>query len=195
MIRKPREKKEYEDKINFCVSEVDRLNTLVDELLLLARFENQKQNNTIENVYLNALILDSLSRYSEKITVKKIAITTNFKDDFYVQSDYYLLSIIISNLLSNALKYSNQNGTVTITLEKENQHTLLTIVDTGIGIPSSDLNKIFNSFYRADNSKNPTVKGTGLGLSIVKRLCSLLDIEIDIKSKEETGTVVILRIN
>ncbi len=195
LIRKPREKKEYEDKINFCVTEVDRLNTLVDELLLLARFENQKQNNTIESVYLNALILDSLSRYSEIITVKKIAVITNFKDEFYVQSDYYLLSIIISNLLSNALKYSIQNGTVAITLEKENQHTLLTIVDTGIGIPSSDLNKIFNSFYRADNSKNPAIKGTGLGLSIVKRLCSLLAIEIDFKSEEEKGTTVILKIN
>jgi signal transduction histidine kinase len=194
LVRKPREKQEYEEKINFCVNEVNRLNNLVDELLLLARFENQKQHYKIENVYLNALILDGLSRYSTKINTKNIAISTNLPQEFYVQTDYYLISIIIGNLLSNALKYSNVDGSVSVSLEKENNHTLLTISDNGLGIPSDDLNKIFNSFYRADNIKNPAVKGTGLGLSIVKRLCDILNITIEISSEENVGTTLKLRI-
>jgi signal transduction histidine kinase len=194
LVRKPREKQEYEEKINFCVSEVDRLNSLVDELLLLARFENQKSNIKIENVYLNELILESLSRYSDKIQKRNIVVATNFNNDFYIHSDYYLVSIIISNLISNAVKYSKTEGLITIDLNSSKNKTDLIITDNGIGIPKDNLSKVFNSFYRSDNSKNPEIKGTGLGLSIVKRLCDLLNIEIQITSEENIGTTIILSI-
>ncbi|WP_396211502.1 sensor histidine kinase [Flavobacterium sp.] len=195
LIRKPRENQEYVEKINFCVSEVDRLNSLVDELLLLARFENQKRDNKIENVYLNELILESLSRYSDKIKKNNIVVFTNFNNDFNIQSDYYLVSIIISNLISNAIKYSKNGGKIKIELNKTEKTTQLIISDDGIGIPDENLSKIFNSFYRSDNSKNPEIKGTGLGLSIVKRLCILLNIEIQIASEENVGTIVKLIIS
>lgn len=194
LVRKPREKQEYEEKISFCINEVDRLNNLVDELLLLARFENQKQNNKIENVYLNAIILDSLSRYSEKIKVNKLSISSHLNQEYYIQSDYYLISIIVGNLVSNAVKYANENGKIEINLEKKESKTILIISNTGHGIHEKDLDKIFNSFYRADNSNNPDIKGTGLGLSIVKRLCDLLSITIEISSIETKGTTLILSI-
>ncbi len=194
LIRKPREKQEYEEKINYCISEVDRLNSLVDELLLLARFENQIRSNKIEKVYLNELILESLSRYSEKIQSNSLKIATNFKNDFYIQSDYYLVSIIISNLISNAVKYCRINGKISIELNQINNLTQVQISDDGIGIPKENLKKVFNSFYRSDNSKKTEIKGTGLGLSIVKRLCDLLKIEVQILSQENKGTSIILRI-
>lgn len=71
LIRKPRNQHEYEEKISFCISEVDRLNHMVDQLLLLARFENQKQNIKNESVYLNAIVLDVLARFSDKIKKQK----------------------------------------------------------------------------------------------------------------------------
>lgn len=194
LIRKSREKQEYEEKINFCIKEVTRVNNLIDELLLLARFENQKKNYKSENVYLNAIILDSLSRYSEKISKQNLIIITNFTKEYYVQSDFYLLSMIISNLLSNAIKYSNPNGNIKISLSNENKQTTLIIEDNGIGIPSKDLNSIFNPFFRANNSKNPNIHGTGLGLSIVKRLSDILHITIDVSSEENIGTTIKLRI-
>lgn len=194
LIRKSREKQEYEEKINFCIKEVTRVNNLIDELLLLARFENQKKNYKSENVYLNAIILDSLSRYSEKISKQNLIIITNFTKEYYVQSDFYLLSMIISNLLSNAIKYSNPNGNIKISLSNENKQTTLIIEDNGIGIPSKDLNSIFNPFFRANNSKNPNINGTGLGLSIVKRLSDILHITIDVSSEENIGTTIKLRI-
>ncbi len=73
-VRKPRDNKEYEEKINYCINEVDHLNMLVDQLLLMARFENQKQSINTESVYLNALILDVLTLNSEKISSKNIDI-------------------------------------------------------------------------------------------------------------------------
>jgi signal transduction histidine kinase len=183
LIRKPRNQQEYEEKIQFCISEVDRLNHMVDQLLLLARFENQKQNVKQETIYLNALILDNLTRFSEKTENKKIKIVADFTEDFYVQSDNYLVSIIFSNLISNAIKYSNDNGKIELKLEKTLTDIIFTIADNGVGISEQDLNKIFNSFYRSDVTNHPDIKGTGLGLSIVKRLCDLLKIKISVESK------------
>ncbi|RAK25361.1 signal transduction histidine kinase [Flavobacterium aquaticum] len=188
LIRKPRTQQEYEEKIQFCISEVDRLNHMVDQLLLLARFENQKQNVKQESIYLNALILDNLTRFSDKTESKKIKIIADFTDDYYIQSDNYLVSIIFSNLISNAIKYSHDNGEIVLQLEKTSTEIIFTVSDNGIGISEQDLNKIFNSFYRSDVSNHPEIKGTGLGLSIVKRLCDLLNFKIEVESKQNQRT-------
>ncbi len=193
LIRKPRNQQEYEEKIQFCISEVDRLNHMVDQLLLLARFENQKQNVKQETIYLNALVLDNLTRFSEKSENKKLKIKTEFTEDYYLISDNYLVSIIISNLISNAIKYSNPNGEIAIELGKTNDEVTFSITDYGVGIAKNDLDKIFNSFYRSDVSNHPEIKGTGLGLSIVKRLCDLLRIKISVESRINEKTKFILQ--
>lgn len=192
LIRKPRNQHEYEEKIQFCISEVDRLNHMVDQLLLLARFENQKQNIKDETIYLNAIVLDNLTRFSSKIENKKLKVNTEFSEDFYIQSDNYLVSIIISNLISNAIKYSNKNGEININLVNNNNQISFSIADNGIGIAPVDIDKIFNSFYRSDVTNHSEIKGTGLGLSIVKRLCDLLKLEIAVESKLNQGTTFIL---
>ncbi|ESU27197.1 sensor histidine kinase/response regulator [Flavobacterium limnosediminis JC2902] len=192
LIRKPRTKEEYTDKINFCVSEVDRLNNLVDQLLLLARFENQKQFAKREDVLLNSTFLDIITRLSPKSQNKNITVTTNFPKEYYVKTDNYLLSIIVGNLISNALKYTPKNGTVSINMSTENGKTVCKIKDNGIGIKKEELDKIFEQFYRSDASVHPEIKGTGLGLSIVKKLCLLLSIQIEISSTINEGTEVVL---
>ncbi len=188
LIRKPRKEEEYQEKIQFCIAEVDRLNLMVDQLLLLARFENQKQNIKQESIYLNALILDNLTRFSAKSESKKLKINTHFTEDFYIQSDNYLVSIIISNLVSNAIKYSNSNGVIDIELTKEFNEIIFSISNNGVGISDQDLNKIFSSFFRSNVSSHPEIKGTGLGLSIVKRLCDLLNFKIAVESKQNEKT-------
>lgn len=190
LIRKPRNQQEYEDKINFCISEVDRLNHMVDQLLLLARFENQKQNIKTESVYLNAILLDVLARFSDKIKAKNLIITTNFSKEYRIESDTYLVTIILNNLVSNAIKYSNNEGEISLLLLDHSEGIQFSIIDNGIGIASTDVAKVFQSFYRSDSSNHASIKGTGLGLSIVKRLCDLLKIEITIESELQVGTII-----
>lgn len=195
LIRKPRNEEEYKDKIRFCIDEIDRLNKMVDQLLLLARFENQKVNSKNENVYLNALLLDTLSRYSDKIEDKKIKVHTNFDDDCYIKSDNYLVSVIVGNLISNAIKYNKNNGEIFINLKNHIHYTTVSIEDTGIGISKENLDKIFLPFYRSHSTEFPLIKGTGLGLSIVKRLCDLLSIEITFQSEIDKGTSIFIKFN
>jgi signal transduction histidine kinase len=161
----------------------------------LARFENQKQSLKIEKVYLNALLLDILTLYSEKIKTKKIIVKHSFTDDFYINSDAYLVSIIISNIISNAIKYSNDNAEITIDISQVNSLTICSISDKGIGIAQSDLDKIFNPFYRSNATNHPEIKGSGLGLSIVKRITQLLDVKFEIQSEVNKGTTFILSFN
>jgi signal transduction histidine kinase len=100
------------------------------------------------------------------------------------------VSIIIGNLISNAIKYTNEHGEISINLTQNNDTILFTIIDNGIGISQTDLEKVFHSFYRADSLNHSNIKGTGLGLSIVKRLCDLLNITITIESELNVGTII-----
>lgn len=193
LIRKPRLQIEYEDKINFCISEVNRMNILVDQLLLLARFENQKKDLKIISTSLNALILEVLSQNSTTISAKKIEVNTNFDDDFYINTDPYLFSIVFQNLISNAVKYSFSEGKIEITVRKEENELVITIQDFGIGISKADIENVFNPFYRSNPTEHPQIKGMGLGLSIVNRLSELLQFEIMLSS-ENSGTLVTLKL-
>lgn len=195
LIRKPRDSKEYEEKINYCINEVDHLNTLVDQLLLMARFENQKQTVNTESVYLNALILDVLTLNSEKLKAKSITVEFDAPDDYYIQSDNFLVITILRNIISNAIKYTNSNGSITIFLVKEKGKIVCRIKDNGIGIAKGDLEAILNPFFRSNSTEHPEIKGTGLGLSIVKRTTALLGITFKIESELEIGTTVILSFN
>jgi signal transduction histidine kinase len=195
LVRKPRDNKEYEEKINYCINEVDHLNMLVDQLLMLARFENQKQNILPESVYLNALILDVITLNSGKINSKKINMRFNAKEDYYTNSDNYLVVTILRNIISNAVKYTNAGGEVSISLSKNGGKIICKISDNGIGIAKEDLEAVFNPFFRSNSSVHPEIKGTGLGLSIVKRFTELLHITFQIESKINEGTIVILEFN
>lgn len=192
LIRKPRTSEEYNEKINYCIKEVDRINNLVDQLLLLARFENQKQNIKNEEVFLDALILDTISLFSSQLKGKEIEITTNLQQDCVLKTDSYLLSIVFNNLISNAIKYSKEKGKIEIKLNQNHDQIICEIKDNGVGISKEDLDKIFNSFFRSNATNHPEIKGTGIGLSIVKRLCDLLGIKIVIESVEKLGTSVLL---
>ncbi|WP_417941618.1 sensor histidine kinase [Flavobacterium sp. RS13.1] len=195
LVRKPRNNKEYEEKINYCINEVDHLNILVDQLLMLARFENQRQNILNESVYLNAVILDVITLNSTKISSRKLNIKVDAQEDYYINSDNYLIATILRNIISNAVKYTNQEDEISISLFKESSKIICKISDNGIGIEQKDLEAVFNPFFRSNSDLHPEVKGTGLGLSIVKRFTELLGIKFQINSKINEGTEVILEFN
>ena len=96
-----------------------------------------------------------------------------------------------SPIISNALKYSHENGQLVINISKSGSKTTCSISDNGIGISATDLDKIVNPFFRSDPTSHPEIKGSGLGLSIVERITRLLNIEFKIESELNKGTTVI----
>ena len=91
---------------------------------------------------------------------------------------------LISNLVSNAIKYNKQNGRIKITIQKP----FFLISDTGIGIPYAEQSRIFERFYRVDKAKSKELGGTGLGLAIVKHIVNNYDLTLELESKENEGT-------
>ena len=105
----------------------------------------------------------------------------------------YILDEIIYNLCDNAIKYNKKGGTVEVSVNQQGEDCLLSVKDTGIGIPKSDLKRVFERFYRVDKSHSKATGGTGLGLSIVKHAVSYLDGELEIDSIENEGTEINIR--
>jgi len=192
LIRKPRQTEEYEEKINYCILEVNRLTTIVEQLLLLARFESNKASLQLKITALDEIILQAMERYSPEIKSKNININFSFEDHFYIVTDAAMTAIIVENLLSNAIKYSYDDGRINITLVQNSAAVTCIITDHGRGIAKEDLNRVYEQFYRSEATEHTAIKGTGLGLSIVKRLCDMLGVIIALNSEKGSGTAVTL---
>lgn len=192
LMRKPRTTDEYQNKIQQCLREVDRMSHLTDQLLLLARFESQKEALEEDNIDLQRTIDQLIKQRSLQLEEKQIDLRIKSEKNVPVSTDPYLLNIILDNLLSNAIKYTPEKGSITIETGYIKHSPFLSVTDTGLGIPKEEQDRIFDRFYRSGAMKYPGIKGTGLGLSIVKRLTEILDLNFKLESEPEVGTSVLI---
>lgn len=189
LIRKPRPEAEYKEKIAECIIEIDRLTTLSEQLLHLARMEYDGAKHK-ETVDLIAFTQQLISRFKEELSLKQIDLKFIHPDNLMINSNSKLLELIFENLLSNAIKYSNYNGIIRLVLSETIEGISLTFTDNGIGISKEKLQKIFDPFFRVSSIQNKEIKGTGLGLSIVRKSCEVLEAKIKIESNPGEGTEV-----
>ena len=192
LVRKPREKEHYESKIQFCLMELNRMARLIDQLLMLARYESNKMNPHKEEVTLRFALEAVTARLYPLALEKKINFKVKSKDKAAVTADTAMLDMILENIISNAIKYSPAESVITITVEQKERNMMCSITDQGIGIPEEKLHAIFERFYRVDESRNSGTGGFGLGLSIVKRLADLQGIRVSVKSVTDMGTTFTL---
>lgn len=187
LIRKPREQGEYIAKVKSGLEEIDKLNGIIDQLLALARF--QKGALDIHEIDLESIVQDLIDAIL-KNGGRQVHFLNRSEMPVYVKSNEKSLSIILTNLIQNALKYSTEDSEIFITIWKEKTLRFLEIKDQGIGIEKEALSKIFNPFFRENSSELGKASGSGLGLSIVKKLCDQLEIAISVVSEKGQGTAV-----
>lgn len=190
LIRKPRTREEYEDKIRYALGGISKMTETLEQLLLMARLDSGKEGNEIKMIQLPAIIDNSLAQLHSEIEGKGLKIKFDFdeKSEFSVP-DFYS-SLIVDNLVSNAVKYSLSGGIIRINAVKTTDNIIFKIEDYGIGIQEADLNKIFDNFYRSNALDHKQIQGNGLGLSIVKKCVGAIGAEIKIESKTGEGTCV-----
>lgn len=191
LVRKQREPQVYEEKISGIIKEVDRLDSLLDQLLQLARIESNKAVARNESIRLAELISVSAEKWEYLAVSKNISLTLTVPESVFVTADRIYLELILDNLLNNAIKYGKENGQVHVGWNEVSK--TLAIRDNGIGISPEHLPHIFNRFYRADESRSSSVKGNGLGLSIVKKLANLQGIDLIAESTPGKGSTFSLR--
>lgn len=166
-----------------------RLATTVDDLLTLARIESGEQTQLVDvsAADLLASVLDRVSFDSDR---KSISIELDIDPaDLVVRCDRVQLISGVGNLVDNAVKYSDSESTVVIAARASGPTLTITVSDEGIGIPESDLDRIFERFYRVDRGRSRDTGGTGLGLSIVRHVLLNHDGSIHVESTEGEGTV------
>ena len=188
LIRKPRSVEQYEEKVQYCIKEVDRMTELAEQLLVLARYDSGNIVPQINQISPAQIINRITARLANEIEQKQITLHKNLESKILVRSDESMLEIIFSNLIANAIKYSNSNSIVELSLLNFDSKTMIVIEDNGFGMDENQLKNIFDRFYRGDNSRNKSIRGVGLGLAIVKKMCTLLNLEIKVESAIQKGT-------
>ncbi|MGB2869269.1 MAG: ATP-binding protein, partial [Bacteroidota bacterium] len=123
---------------------------------------------------------------------KKIKVRLQHADPVTIKGDALRLRQLFLNLVDNAVKYTPDRGSITISLIRQNGNALFTIKDTGIGIPRKDVGRIFERFYRVEQSSNGNIPGSGLGLSIAKWIAEAHQGSIDVKSREHRGSTFVV---
>ncbi len=154
------------------------------------KLENEKQED-IQKIDLKDSI--TLSLESLDPAIKKMGLTVNADlKEYPVVSNQSDMDKLFQNLLSNAVKYNRKKGSIIIKMDPLKK--FISIKDTGIGIKEENLPRIFERFYRVDNSRGEnSIEGTGLGLAIVKHICKLYDFKVEVKSVFGEGTEFIIR--
>lgn len=181
----------FKKKLNNIQSAIDSMKVLLEDTLTLDRFESGKIN--VNKIKTNLKEIVTLSKEEIQLLLKpQQNIELNIhNEELFLETDPTLLKHIISNLISNAIKYSPNGSKIEIDLKEQNSEIYLFVKDYGIGIPEENQKNLFSPFYRADNVEN--IQGTGLGLSIVKKFVDLLNAEIDFESKLNIGTTFTLK--
>ena len=166
---------------------VERMSNLVSDLLLLSRLESPEPQLRMEMVDLFELVGDVVKLVERAAKEKGIKLKVDVKPGTALLGDPFLLEQMLLNLLDNAVKYT-ERGEVSLTAEAGDDQVRIRVSDTGIGIPSEHLPRIFERFYRVDKARSRELGGTGLGLSIVKHIVQLHGGRIEVTSQPGRGS-------
>lgn len=160
------DKKEALASIN---EQADKMAALVNALLSLTRTEQGTERFNFEKADMSELVEEICSTF---VTAKGINLQSSVEKDIFFNMDISLISRLLENLLSNAVRYGRENGYINVILKKDRDKIILSVEDNGIGIKEEDLPKIWGRFYRADSSRS-SGEGFGLGLALVERIAAL----------------------
>jgi len=170
--------------------ELERLEVLVNSLLVLSRYNSKSIKESFEEVSLEQLLLETLELHTKAIKEKSLNIKISRLDIVETYANPTLMRILFTNLIDNAIKYSYPTKQIILKLYRDDKWVYFSIEDEGIGIPSDKLNKITERFYRVDEARSRKVQGFGLGLALVKKITALHRGTLHIDSIEGKGTIV-----
>ena len=166
-----------------------RLGKLIEELFELAKLESHDTQPHFEACSIGELIQDVLQKFTLAAHNKKILFKTDFSADLpFVSADIGLMERVLENLLENALRFTPDGGTITLSLSPINGRIMIKVMDSGCGIPEEELPYIFDRFYRVSQNHREERGGSGLGLAITKRILELHDSTIQATSTLNAGT-------
>jgi heavy metal sensor kinase len=187
-LQRKRAASEYRQSLETIAQEAARMSLVIDQLLSLARADSEKEPLSFEEVSLGELIKELSSDLEVLCRHKGLELELAQLDDSVVKGDKPRLRVLFLNLLDNAIRYTPGGGKISISLRREGQMAVVSISDTGPGIPAADLPHIFERFYRVDKARSRTEGGSGLGLSIAQYIAEVHGGRIEAESELGKGS-------
>lgn len=184
----------YREFMLDIADEIERENKIINDLLALVKLDKAAAELNISVINMNELteiILKRLRPIARKNDVELLLVSTR---EIVAEVDEVKMSLVLSNLIENAIKYNKEHGKVTVTLDADHQYFTVEVADTGIGIPEECMSQIYERFYRVDKSHSREIGGTGLGLAITRNAVLLHRGSIKVESREGEGTTFLVKI-
>lgn len=177
--------------LNMAVDECDRMTRIVSDLLVLSRLDNKRTQWSIEQFDTNKMLVHLIEVMKVDANAHSHTLNYHPSDPLpEITADKERIEQVLINILSNAIKYTPDGGTITLSACAVDDGVRIDVRDTGIGIPSEDLPHLFERFYRVEKSRTSETGGTGLGLAIAKEIIEAHGGSISIQSEQGTGSVV-----
>jgi K+-sensing histidine kinase KdpD len=173
--------------IQMTLQETNRLNTLTNNILVSSQLEDGRYTVSKEELNLSDLVKSSVSDFRNRFPERSWQ--TGIDEEVEIIGDSLLLTILVNNLLENAIKYSPKEKTVYCSLYKEKGRIVLEVKDEGIGIADEEKKRVFEKFYRIGNEATRTTKGTGLGLYLCKKIAEDHNADIQVTDNTPTGCI------
>jgi len=184
----------YQEFMGDIAKEIDRENDIISDLLTLVKMDKTVQGLNIRQININELLEAILKRLKPIADKKKIEVVLESFRPVSAEIDEMKLTLAISNLVENAIKYNRDEGWVRVSLNADHKYFYVKVMDSGIGIPEEDQAHIFERFYRVDKSHSREIGGTGLGLAIARNAVILHRGSIKVYSSKGEGTTFTVRI-
>ncbi len=193
LSKEDRPNSELRESLGIVQDEGKRLTRIVEDIFTLARVDSGQLQANFNEIYLDELLADCVRKVRVLAEKRNVSLELSAPEELPMRGDEQLLQRLFVNLLDNAIKYNRSGGSVLVAAEKTNQKYLITITDTGAGIPKDEQAKIFERFYRADKARSrsseTTTSGAGLGLSIAQWIAEVHRAEIELVGSDDKGSV------
>jgi len=176
--------------LDIIATHSDRLNSIIEDLLSLSRIEQieKEQRVPTENLALHPVLKSAATMSQISAREKNITIELNCPEDLKAGINPPFLENAITNLLDNAIKYSDEGSKVMLDAQKKSTEIVISVIDFGCGIPKEHIPRIFERFYRVDKARSRKLGGTGLGLAIVKHIVKAHSGDIQVQSEPGKGS-------
>lgn len=184
----------YKEFMTDIVEEIDRESKIITDLLTLVKMDKKSAEMNIEEVDINALLEVILKRVSPIAASRNIEITYENYREVIAEVDEVKLSLALTNIIENAVKYNVDNGWVKVTLNADHKNVHIKVADSGVGIPEDCKDQVFERFYRVDKARSRDTGGTGLGLAITKNVILMHRGTIKLYSEYGEGTTFTIKI-
>ena len=187
LLSKKRPLEEYQEGLAHFIDRFDQLNRMINDLILLSKFDSSQVELNMASLRLDLLVQDMGNLFRILAEQKGIDLQMGKGQEVTIMGDKVRLQQLFTNLIDNAIKYTPE-GSIRITVERDGENAVVQVVDTGIGIPREEQEKIFKRFYRVDKSRSKESGGVGLGLSIAEWIAHAHRGRIEVESELNQGS-------